>query len=977
MRVTRFQQPFWLVTFLSGGFALLVTILLAMHSSPGRAWLALLGVAGGIVLAHGVAWWQANARQRFRFGLGLIVTTQILGAVVLPLFVADAWVIGVVLLICVPLEIGVIDQLRRMPLFALLALFSAALVVGFDLLAVPGRLPILTSVPSALWMVGGLIGLHLIGLIFLLWVFRLRSGASHYVRLDLTTQLALVFTIIAALSILTVTGVLIVQIRQSQIQEVGHNFQTTTETTAERVGNLFELQINALAGVVRQEPALADAVVAANARYPASPTAIAQVLQGQEIRWQTEAETSDFVMQHRSGPALFAINAFRGQNVFLNNVLLTDREGGLVVAQGDKPQRFTYQAEKWWQAAWNFGQGDIFFGDLTIDPTTKIPSVLIALRVINPKTNEPIGVIAATYDLRAVQQLIDLANQHASQATYLFTPDGTAIRVPEQVADGQQAWEHLRASNLFTTDFSNPEASVFQKLVSGWQLGVDSRGQPEVLAYSNLNNTSQINLTPIRRLGWRVIVSDTQANALAAVTRSTKVASLVGLLTMAGVLLVAMVIARLITRPIEALTATAAALKAGNLQIHAKPVGAIELVTLAQTFNDMAEQLQKAFTTLQTSEAKYRSLFEDSKDTILITSADGKLADMNPAGLRLFGLRTNQLGDLNVQDLYVNPADRIKFRQEIEQNSAVTDFAVSMQKSDGSQFDALITATVRHAEDGSFVGYQGLIRDITVQKQNERLQAENMRLNTELAVTQRLQRMILPKAEELLEIEGLEIAAYMEPADEVGGDYYDVLQHNGQVKIGIGDVTGHGLESGMLMLMTQMGVRTLLTHDEIDPVNFMDVLNRTLYHNVQRMEIDKNLSLALLNYTPQPGGGQLKMSGQHEELIVVRQHGAIELVDTMALGFPVALDDDIAAFVDEATIDLKSGDGVVLYTDGITEAENAANEQYGMERLCETISHHWAASAEAIKTAVIDDVRLFIGTQTVFDDITLVVVKQR
>lgn len=65
------------------------------------------------------------------------------------------------------------------------------------------------------------------------------------------------------------------------------------------------------------------------------------------------------------------------------------------------------------------------------------------------------------------------------------------------------------------------------------------------------------------------------------------------------------------------------------------------------------------------------------------------------------------------------------------------------------------------------------------------------------------------------------------------------------------------------MLMTQMGVRTLLTSNESDPVNFLNVLNRTLYHNVQRMEIDKNLSLALLNYTPnsEQGGGQLRMSG--------------------------------------------------------------------------------------------------------------------
>ncbi len=207
-------------------------------------------------------------------------------------------------------------------------------------------------------------------------------------------------------------------------------------------------------------------------------------------------------------------------------------------------------------------------------------------------------------------------------------------------------------------------------------------------------------------------------------------------------------------------------------------------------------------------------------------------------------------------------------------------------------------------------------------------------------MTQRLQRMILPKQHELLEIDGLEIAGYMEPADEVGGDYYDVLHHNGHVKIGIGDVTGHGLESGMLMLMTQMGVRTLLTHDEADPVHFLDVLNRTIYDNVQRMQIDKNLTLALLDYVAHPhnGGGQLKASGQHEELILVRQGGAVELVNTLDLGFPIGLDNDIAGFVNQITLELQPGDGVVLYTDGITEGENLAGEQYGMERLCAVIS---------------------------------------
>ena len=136
--------------------------------------------------------------------------------------------------------------------------------------------------------------------------------------------------------------------------------------------------------------------------------------------------------------------------------------------------------------------------------------------------------------------------------------------------------------------------------------------------------------------------------------------------------------------------------------------------------------------------------------------------------------------------------------------------------------------------------------------QNAQLQAENLRLGAELDVTRKLQQMLLPTTTELQQIADLDIACYMEPAAEVGGDYYDVLQHNGQIKIGIGDVTGHGLESGVLMVMTQAIVRALLTNGETDPVRFLDTLNRTLYGNVQRMGTDKNLTPRLARLC---GGG--------------------------------------------------------------------------------------------------------------------------
>ncbi|MCP4353061.1 MAG: SpoIIE family protein phosphatase [Desulfobacterales bacterium] len=266
-----------------------------------------------------------------------------------------------------------------------------------------------------------------------------------------------------------------------------------------------------------------------------------------------------------------------------------------------------------------------------------------------------------------------------------------------------------------------------------------------------------------------------------------------------------------------------------------------------------------------------------------------------------------------------------------------------------------------------------LLARIETQLHIKDMVAENMRLGAELDIVRQLQQMILPPAEELERIKNLDIVGFMKPADEVGGDYYDVLQYNGHIKIGIGDVTGHGLESGILMIMAQTVIRTLLTSGEADPTRFLDILNRTIYDNVQRMQADKSLTLSLLDYH----AGICKLTGQHEEMIVVRRGGEVELVDTIDLGFPIGLEENIADFVDETVVSLHPGDGVVLFTDGITEAEDAEKNLYGMERLCSVISHHWEKSAEEIKKAVVEDVQQFIGKQKIHDDMTLVVLKQR
>ncbi|MGO7212387.1 SpoIIE family protein phosphatase [Rhizobium ruizarguesonis] len=256
---------------------------------------------------------------------------------------------------------------------------------------------------------------------------------------------------------------------------------------------------------------------------------------------------------------------------------------------------------------------------------------------------------------------------------------------------------------------------------------------------------------------------------------------------------------------------------------------------------------------------------------------------------------------------------------------------------------------------------------------NAQLQRENRRLGTELAVAERIQLMVLPLHQELEEFQALEIAAYMRPAEEVGGDYYDVLKSGSRLKIGIGDVTGHGLESGVLMLMVQSVARALQEAGNTDAVKFLTDLNSALFKNIVRTKIDKHLTLAFLDYD----GKEMILSGQHEEVVVVRANGEVERIDTMDLGIPIGLEADISAFIKTREIAFDKGDLILLHTDGVTEAENDAGELFGIERLCSEALRLKDQSAEKVVSGIVATLMHFIGSQKIYDDITLLAVRHR
>ena len=256
---------------------------------------------------------------------------------------------------------------------------------------------------------------------------------------------------------------------------------------------------------------------------------------------------------------------------------------------------------------------------------------------------------------------------------------------------------------------------------------------------------------------------------------------------------------------------------------------------------------------------------------------------------------------------------------------------------------------------------------------NERLKDENLRLSAELDVARRLQLMVLPPEEETQAVQDLDIAGYMRPADEVGGDYYDVLQIGNIVFIGIGDVTGHGLPAGVIMLMAQTAMLALSQSGEQDMRALLSRLNHVLYRNILRIQEDKNMTLALLRYHDR----QFQLVGQHEMVIICRTDGQIEIVDTLNLGFPVGLADDIEEFIAHKNFALSPGDVLLLYTDGVTEAENTQGEMFELDRLTALLCQHRHLEAKQILERILEGLYAFIGEAHIYEDISMVVVKQK
>jgi serine phosphatase RsbU (regulator of sigma subunit) len=242
---------------------------------------------------------------------------------------------------------------------------------------------------------------------------------------------------------------------------------------------------------------------------------------------------------------------------------------------------------------------------------------------------------------------------------------------------------------------------------------------------------------------------------------------------------------------------------------------------------------------------------------------------------------------------------------------------------------------------------------------------ERQRLEQELSIARQIQQALVPQG--LQDYPHLAVTGIHRPCHEVGGDYFDVFPvPDGRIAIMISDVAGKGLGAALLTTMLQ-GALSGMTLG-VDPVKVFDHLNSFL---CDRVAVGRYATMffGLL----QPDGGLEFVRASHPPPLLLRRGLVTELYSGGS--FPVGLVEQ--ATYEAARIQLEPGDTLLLYTDGVTEAEDRDQNMFGVGRLKEALGRHQGGSLADIQAGILSAVERFAAGAGQSDDITLLVVRYR
>jgi phosphoserine phosphatase RsbU/P len=245
---------------------------------------------------------------------------------------------------------------------------------------------------------------------------------------------------------------------------------------------------------------------------------------------------------------------------------------------------------------------------------------------------------------------------------------------------------------------------------------------------------------------------------------------------------------------------------------------------------------------------------------------------------------------------------------------------------------------------------------------------QRRKLERELELSQKVQKALLPQ--QIPDIQGLELAAYSQPARIVGGDYFDFFTfRNGSPGFVIADVMGKGVAASLLMASLQASLRILVTEEE-SPAEVAKRLNQIFLHNIN---LTKFVTIFLARYEPDSRILHYCNAGHNPPLLVRTESSSEPIRWLDSTSAAIGLVEDFK--FESAQIHLRPDDLILLYTDGVTEAMNSEEEEFGKERLEEIVLQNTSLSAREIVSALRRTVQQFTNGKPLDDDTTILAVK--
>lgn len=246
----------------------------------------------------------------------------------------------------------------------------------------------------------------------------------------------------------------------------------------------------------------------------------------------------------------------------------------------------------------------------------------------------------------------------------------------------------------------------------------------------------------------------------------------------------------------------------------------------------------------------------------------------------------------------------------------------------------------------------------------------NERYKEQLSIAKTVQKSLLPT--EVFNNEALTVEALSVAADEVGGDYYDILAiDQDQYGLIIGDVSGKGTSAAFQMAQMK-GVFHSLVREKLSPKVFIQKTNQALS---QCLDKSAFITATYFEIDTQAQTLSFSRAGHCPGLLYSAKKKEVSLLEEEGMGLGILRNSTYDKYVVESTVPYSGGDVLLLYTDGITEAKNETGEQFGEERLKQSFLENGAQPPNLIKKAIKEALKGFMGSLTIDDDYTLLVIQ--